>query len=151
MERILVGLHFHEVALEAVYRAVYLADRIRAGVYLLLVADPGRELADSATFSDLNESIKCGLNRTLELAREAGVTVESYVVQGRYEEEVIRFVRQKGITLLVFGLPEADAKTTREFGRALRNIRNQVSCAIELVRPKEPLFDAGESGDRVDQ
>jgi hypothetical protein len=75
----------------------------------------------------------------IEKARSNGVIVHYYIVQGIFEAEVIRFVTEKKITLLILGLPHGDSEGSVEFNKALYAIRQNVRCAIELVRRKEPL------------
>jgi nucleotide-binding universal stress UspA family protein len=125
--------------LAAVYRAIHLAERIKANVHILLVCcqEPASSPVDA--FTGLEEAAKKHLELMVEKARSNGVSVHYYIVQGIFEAEVIRFVTEKKITLLILGLPHGDSEGSVEFNKALYAIRQNVRCTIELVRRKEPL------------
>jgi nucleotide-binding universal stress UspA family protein len=125
--------------LAAVYRAIHLAERIKANVHILLVwyPEPAASLADD--FKGLEDAAKKHLELMIENARSNGVSVHCYIVKGNFEAEVIRFVAEKKITLLILGLPHGDSERSVEFNKTLNGIRQNVRCAIELVRRKEPL------------
>jgi nucleotide-binding universal stress UspA family protein len=141
MERILVGMDIREAALGAVYRAIHLAIRIKASVHILIVSDAGAALSGEDVLSELEGSVRKRLDLMIEMGRSEGVTINYYVSQGDYEEEVIRFVEENNITLLVLGFldDEPKKKTGRDFRRSLSNIRKRINCSIELVHQKESL------------
>ena len=148
MERILVGMDIRETSLGAVYRAIHLAIRIKAPVYILVVTDDGVKSSGDDVLAALEGSVRKKLDLMIQLGRSEGVTVNYYVTQGVYEEEVIRFVEEKDVTLLVLGFVDENPKTKaeREFRKSLGNIRKRVNCSIELVHQKEPSLLA-EEGD----
>jgi nucleotide-binding universal stress UspA family protein len=125
--------------LAAVYRAIHLAERIKANVHILLIwyQEPASSQVDA--FTGLEDAAKKHLELMIEKARANGVSVHYYVSKGTFEDEVIRFVAEKKVTLLILGLPQGDAERSVEFNKALYAIRQNVRCAIELVRRKEPL------------
>ena len=125
--------------LAAVYRAIHLAERIRANVHILLVChqEPASSPADA--FTGLEDAAKKHLELMIEKARSSGVNVNYHIAYGNFEAEVIRFVAEKKITLLILGLPYGDSESSVEFNNALYGIRQSVRCAIELVRRKKPL------------
>jgi nucleotide-binding universal stress UspA family protein len=125
--------------LAAVYRAIHLAERIKANVHILLVwyQDPASSPADA--FTGLEDAAKKYLELMIEKARSNRVSVHYHIANGIFEAEVIRFVAEKKITLLILGLPHGDSEGSVEFNKALYAIRQNVRCAIELVRRKEPL------------
>jgi nucleotide-binding universal stress UspA family protein len=141
MERILVGMDIREAALGAVYRAIHLAIRIKASVHILIVSDAGAALSGEDVLNALEGSVRKRLDLMIEMGRSEGVTINYYVSQGDYEEEVIRFVEENSITLLVLGFldDEPKKKTGRDFRRSLSNIRKRINCSIELVHQKESL------------
>ncbi len=125
--------------LAAAYRAIHLAERIKAKVHCLLIyQNPASSRTD--TFTGLDDAAKKHLELMIEKARSNGVSVHYYIATGNFETEVIRFVAEKKITLLILGLPHGESENALEFKKSLNAIRQNVRCAIELVRRKEPLI-----------
>jgi len=125
--------------LAAVYRAIHLAERIKANVHILLVWHQEPVSAPAGAFTGLEDAANNHLELMIENARSNGVNVHYHIANGNFEDEVIRFVAKKKITLLILGLPYGDSDSSVEFNKALYGIRQNVRCAIELVRRKEPL------------
>jgi nucleotide-binding universal stress UspA family protein len=146
MERILVGMDIRETSLGAVYRAIHLAMRIKAPVFILLVSNAEANSSGNEISKALEGSVRKRLELMIEMGRSQGVNVNYYVTQGDFEEEVIRFVEEKNVTLLVLGLAEDGSKTKTglEFRKTLSNIRKRVNCSIELVHQKESSHLEGE-------
>jgi nucleotide-binding universal stress UspA family protein len=147
MERILVGMDVQEAALGAVYRAIHLAQRIKAPVYILMVSSPSADMAGEEVSEELEGSARKRLELMIEMGRSDGVTINYYLARGDYEEEVIRFVEEKNITLLMLGFLEDEPgrKTIRGFRKTLSNIRKRINCSIELVYQKgSSLFEGDE-------
>ena len=154
MEQILVSMDIRQEAdspfpllnqdetggfLAAVYRAIHLAERIKANVHILLVWCQEPAASPTETFTGLEDAAKKHLELMIEKARSNGVSVHYYISKGNFEDEVIRFVAEKKITLLILGLPYGNSESSVEFNKVLYAIRQNVRCAIELVRRKEPL------------
>ena len=154
MEHILVSMDIRQAAdisfplfqqermegfLGAVYRAIHLAERIHATVHILLVltSKPPALAVDKA--DDMKRLARKHLDLMIEKARSIGITVYYYMTIGDFETEIIRFVAEHKITMLILGLPNSGAGTAAEFQRTLCNIRQNIRCTIELVRRKEPL------------
>jgi nucleotide-binding universal stress UspA family protein len=125
--------------LAAVYRAIHLAERIKANVHILLVWYPEPASLPVDAFTGLEDAAKNHLELMIEKVRSNGVNVHYHIANGNFEDEVIRFVLEKKITLLILGLPHGDSEGSVEFNKTLYAIRQNVRCAIELVRRKEPL------------
>jgi len=124
--------------LAAVYRAIHLAERIKANVHILLVWYQEPASSPAGAFTGLEDAAKKHLELMIEKARSNGVSIHYHIANGNFEDEVIRFVAEKKITLLILGLPYGDSESSVEFNKALYAIRQNVRCAIELVRRKEP-------------
>ncbi len=154
MEHILVSMDIRQVAeipfslfpqehlegfLGAVYRAIHLAERIRATVHILLVLTqkPPAHLVDKA--ADMERLAQKHLDLMVEKARASGVNVHFYMTAGNFETEVIRFVAEHKITMLILGSPNSGSGAAAEFQKTLSSIRQNIRCTIELVRRKEPL------------
>lgn len=114
----------------AVYRAIHLAERIKAGVHILSVSD-------QSALTDPDEAAKKYLELLIETARADGITINYYITKGIFEDEVIWFVRENKITLLVLGIPDGVSESAKAFRKSLGKIRQNVNCTIELVRRKE--------------
>jgi len=125
--------------LAAVYRAIHLAERIKANVHILLVWYQEPVSSPAGAITGLEDAAKKHLDLMIEKARSNGVNIHYHIANGNFEDEVIRFVAEKKITLLILGLPHGETESSAEFNKSLYAIRQNVRCAIELVRRKEPL------------
>ncbi|MFZ3047743.1 MAG: universal stress protein [Desulfatirhabdiaceae bacterium] len=124
--------------LEAVYHAIHLAERIGATVDLLLVLNPGSGLSSVNPLIDLETLARKHLELLIEKARSNGVNVRCHSTIGNFEEEVIRFITDNKISLLILGMPDAASGSAETFKDVLLKIGQNVPCTIELVRRKEP-------------
>ena len=134
MERILVALDPGRTTLWAAVHGINLARRIKAKVYVLVVtssAEPGGEEAY------IQKTIKKELEPLIDEARSEGVWIDFYVAYGKFHEEVIRFIKENKITLLIVGVLVSGKKTiSAKFSDMLEEIRRRVSCRIEMVNEK---------------
>lgn len=135
MERILVGLDSTLHGKEALWRAMELTKRIAARLYVLVVLTPDAPL-EGTSENALSSAVKSRLEMLRQWAQEEGVPVDCFVTQGKFEEEVVHFVKQHKITLLV---AESSTGETRQNERdqALESIRHRVQCRLEMVTPKK--------------
>jgi nucleotide-binding universal stress UspA family protein len=135
MERILVGTSPRHGALSALTRAISLAKRIEARVHVLFVAPPEGNVP-----SGLPDDKALAEQRRLRLlaqqAAQEGVGVESFMTEGAYEEEVIRFAREHRITLLVLESGDGDGRGAQRDDQSLKQILHGISCRVELVSPR---------------
>jgi len=80
------------------------------------------------------------VRRRLELmteeARAKGVAIERYDTEGAYDEEVIRFVREHKISLLVVESSEGDHRQSGWSELEFQNIRHRIACRVERVSPR---------------
>jgi nucleotide-binding universal stress UspA family protein len=136
MERILVSLDGRHAAWEALARAVSLAARIEARVFVLLVSPP-----DTGALGPAEADIRAALRRRLELAIEAakaeGISIDFFMTEGAYEEEVIRFIEHHRITLLVADGGDGQSRRASR-DAALDWILHRATCRVELVTPRKP-------------
>jgi hypothetical protein len=107
---------------------------------------PGRT-AGTAEKHSTSGGVRERLELLIELAKSEGVRVDYFISEGGYEEEVIRFIDQNRITLLVAESPgEANYNSEREFAQISR-IRHRIACRVELVSPRKTQnLSKGESG-----
>jgi len=135
MERILVGLDSTFNSKEALWRAMELTKRIAAKLYVLVVLTPDAPLEGTGE-NALSSAVKSRLEILRQWAQEEGVPLACFVTQGRFEEEVIRFVKQHKITLLVAESSAGEARHN-ERDQVLEAIRHRVQCRLEMVAPKK--------------
>ncbi len=133
MEKILVGIEAQRGAWEALGRAFSLAERLSAHVSVLLVYP--EDLVDGVVVSG-EESAKERVKLMLEDAESKGISVEFYVSSGSYEEEVISFVNEHGITHLIVEQTDEGSKEGLKCSKAHQNIRHRVQCRMEIVQKR---------------
>ncbi len=134
MERILVSMSNRMVPWEALTRSVALAKRINAQVFVLTVVGPGKS-ADS-----VDPENRTKLEQLVEAAGEDGVHIDSFISEGNYEDEVIRFVKQNRITLLVTEYGTGGCREQEREQISLQQIRHRISCRVEIVTPRKSDF-----------
>ena len=98
MERILVSMEAHRVAWEALSRAFSLAERTGTGVSVLLVHP---ERAQSRPLGKEEHPVREKLELIIRNLKPESISPAIYMAEGPYEEEVIRFVAEYGITHLI--------------------------------------------------
>lgn len=133
MERILVGATPRHGAFAALTRAISLARRIGAKVHVLFVT-PGPDGRPGPAIPPGADGDGGRLRLLVQRAQEQGVGIEYFVSEGGYEEEVIRFARDRKITLLV--AESADGEGRPAEAQSLKRILHGISCRVELVSPR---------------
>jgi nucleotide-binding universal stress UspA family protein len=137
MEKILVGMNPVSASFWAGLHALNLAKRIDARICFLRVvnsrsSEDRSHRADQDTLSDVTKR----LDHFVEKARAEGIPVDCYVSEGDYESELVRFVQEKGITMLILGAPEGHGLPPARFSAFLDRIRHRVDCRIEVLHEK---------------
>jgi K+-sensing histidine kinase KdpD len=122
-ERILVPLGPHNKDLKGVHHALALAERMQASVYVLLL----ESLADGEDLMPWEEAILELINN----AREAGLAVSYHIAKGSFEEEVLAFILEEDIHLIVFGGDEA------YMAPSLLRIKSRAPVQIIQVKKKD--------------
>ena len=75
------------------------------------------------------------ISALIEEARSDGIPVECYVACGHFEKEVVSFVEENRITLMVVESPHKKIPGD-ESGDFLNKIRHRIECPIEVVNEK---------------
>jgi nucleotide-binding universal stress UspA family protein len=136
MERILVSMTPRHGAFAALTRAISLAKRISAKVHVLFVNPPPEgEARNAPPMAEADDRRR--LRLMVQQAQEEGVGIEHFVTEGNYEEEVIRFARDRKITLLVSESADGEGRTSERDAQSLRRILHGISCRVELVTPRK--------------
>jgi nucleotide-binding universal stress UspA family protein len=118
-------------------RAISLARRIDARLYALLLAPPSAKPVATAGGNSTAGDVRKRLELLIELAKSEGVQVDYFISEGSYEEEVIRFVEQNRITLLVAESAEDENSNPERELAQIRRIGHRVTCRVELVSPRK--------------
>ena len=137
MERILVGLQPGESKLWAGIHALNLAKRINAEVSFLLVMEPGNDPEEDGLKERQQGSMMKSLGPLIEQGRSEGIRVDYYVTHGKVESELVRFIRENKITMLVVGSSFDPKDSSGIFGDLLEKIRHRIDCRIEVVYEKD--------------
>ena len=136
MEKILVGLDPGKTSLWAAIHALNLAKRIRAKVFFLLVIDPAVKESKESLIRQINASMKEDLESLIEKGISDGIPVDYYIAYGQYESELVEFVKENRITMLVVGSPTPKDGFLENFDDLLQKIRHRIDCRIEVVHEK---------------
>ncbi|PIP42614.1 MAG: hypothetical protein COX19_00520 [Desulfobacterales bacterium CG23_combo_of_CG06-09_8_20_14_all_51_8] len=144
MVKILVGIDAKMTGLWSVVYALNLAKRMDVKIAILLVSDNASPSSSSLSTSKQEEpekdetAIKRRLEKLITDGRSEGISVDYYLADGSYKEEIIKFIKEKGITLLVVDFPSADLKEASEkFPELLGEIKLRTHCRIEVVHQKD--------------
>ncbi|TKB28529.1 universal stress protein [Desulfopila sp. IMCC35006] len=136
MEKILVAINSRHGAWEALSHACSLAKRIDATLNVLLVVPLNRGRI-SCHAQEVEEAIRKKLELLIEAAKAEGVQINYFITEGEYAQEVISFVNNNKISLLIH---EADDKKARSADKELvfvRSLRHKISCTVEIVFTKK--------------
>lgn len=139
MERILVIIHNQHYSWEAMGRAVSLAKRINARVFVLKIFSPD-EKETGVVEQDMKTSAGHRLENMIQAARADSVRIEYFVTEGDFEEEVIRFVEHNRISILVVEPGSWETKSPENPEKGLgpfQEILYRISCRVEMVSPKK--------------
>ena len=136
MERILVGLDLEKTSLWAAVHALNLAKRIQARVYFLLVIDPAAKGSEGSLMRQVEASMKASLESLIKEGIADGIPVDYYISYGQYDNELVKFVKENRITMLVVGSPTPQDGHLEDFDDLLEKIRHRIDCRIEVVHEK---------------
>ena len=139
MKRIMAVLETGDTNLWSAVHAINLAQRLGGKVFILRVFP----LEKSGEGLPLPEERKGVLQERLEDLIEQGrsqaVSVDYHIAHGSYEDELVRFVRETEIDILVLPAPDLFRRGQRHKEISLESIRHRVNCRIELVYEKPDL------------
>ncbi len=140
MENILVAIDGRHAAWEALSRAGSLATRVQVQLSVLLVS-PSPALTLSHAELQLETTVRERLELMLEAMKAEGVRINYFVTEGSYEEEVIAFVLNNRVTLLVYEATDGDVRCFDRESPSLGAIRHRIACRVEVVAPKKHTFN----------
>ncbi|MBU2489687.1 MAG: universal stress protein [Proteobacteria bacterium] len=138
MQKILVGIDGKTESLWPVIHALSLAQRVDMKVSVLFFEGPEPRKGGKFKPAPPDSGIKAELEALIRQGRLDGIVVDYYVAHGVYKDELIRFIRENGITLLVMELPSGRSEGSSEgIGELLDEVKLRSGCRIELVLLKD--------------
>ncbi|MBW1735984.1 MAG: universal stress protein [Deltaproteobacteria bacterium] len=133
MKRILVGIDSRRPGLWACIHAMSLAKRMGACVSFLLVGNvKGVIPAEDAAEEGIN-LLREKLEGMIEKGRSEDISVDFYITHGDFEKELLKFIRENRVTLLVLQAPGDGKTASQEFSDFLEKISRRIDCRIEVV------------------
>jgi len=136
MEKILVGMYPGKTSLWAAVHALNLSKRINAKLYFLLVIDPVANGSDESLMRQEETSMKSSLESLIEEGISDGIPVDYYITYGQYDNELVKFVKENKITMLVVGSSTPQEGRFDDLEDLLEKIRHRIDCRIEVVHKK---------------
>ena len=113
-----------------------MARRIDAKLYALLVLPPSGSGAGTE-----ERNAPCMTRERIELmieiAKSEGSRIDYFISEGNYEDEVIRFVEQNRITLVIAESPDGENPGCERDLAQIRKIQHRIACRVELVSPRK--------------
>ena len=136
MEKILVGLEAKRKTLWPVIYALSLAKRMDVRIDILLVDDSAGSSKGKSGASENVSDVKDQLESMILNGRSEGILIDYYITGGAFTNELIKFIQEKKINLLILGLPDERKRTVRNIPELLKEIRLRTNCRIEVVNQK---------------
>ncbi len=122
-KRILVPLGPQSKDLKGIYHALALAERMRAKIHILQIENQ----RDGDERNSWKEKVLLDLVNT---ALQEGLTVSHHIAYGKLEEELMEFIKNESIELVVLG--EED-----QMAQSLIRIRAKIPFQIIQVKEKD--------------
>ena len=138
MEKILVGIDSKTASMLSVIYALNLAKRMDVKISILLVIDPTRMSGKPAQAAQNESEIKKRLEKFILDGRSDGIAIDFFVTYGAFKEELIKFIQEEKINLLVVDSPFSDRKVASEkLPELFGEIKLRSHCRIEVVYKKD--------------
>jgi K+-sensing histidine kinase KdpD len=138
MNRILVAIETGHGGVSAAVYALNLAQRIQAQIFFLLIDSHGDEINTTAAETNDEYTVQKQLQSLISSSSgKDGVKVNFYMAEGTYESELVNFVQQNRISLLIVGFPTSGQQDgAGRFLERLMNIKQKINCRIMIVSEK---------------
>lgn len=136
MERILVAMDTIRTHLFAIIHALHLARRINAKVLFLLVFPIEKTNPEDPSKKSHESAVKKRVDAVIEEARADGIMVDYYITYGDFESELVSFIQDNNITLLVVECPVVRGVAEEACRDLLDKLRHRINCRIEVVNVK---------------
>jgi len=136
MKRIMAVLETGETKLWQAVHAVNLAKRVGGKVFILRILPSAKNEEIVLLPEGGKEVWQQRLEDLIDEARSQGISVDYQIAYGSYEDELVRFIRETKIDILVLIAPHLVAPGRRQRAISLESVRHRVNCRIELVYEK---------------
>ena len=136
MKKILVALETGETHLWPAVHAINLAKRMGGRVTVLRMLPTGTNEEHLSHQKRGQGQLREKLETLIEKARSQGVSVEYHIAHGNYEDELVKFIREAKVDILVLAEPHLLRRGRRDRKSSVSSIRHRVNCRIELVYEK---------------
>ncbi len=125
--KILIPLGSTDGGLPSIHYALALAKRLESKLYIFqLQRRPMKE-------DTVNRRFEKTLVELINTGRQAGLSISHHLADSNFEEEIVRFVRNEGIDVVVFGVDDGPC------ARVLRGVKSKVSLPIIQVRERDHI------------
>jgi len=139
MKRIMAVLEAGETNLWSAVHAINLAQRLGGKVFILRIL-PSEKSGKSVELQEERKGVlQERLEALIEQGRSQAVSVDYHIAHGSYEDELVRFIREIQIDILVLPAPHLFRYGQRHKEISPESIRHRVNCRIELVHEKPDL------------
>ncbi len=141
MKRIMAVLEASEANLWSAIHAINLAQRLGGKVFILRIFPSEENREGKASQEESNGMLQQRLEALIEQARSQAVSVDYHIAFGSYEGELVRFIRETKIDIMVLIAPHLVTPGRRQKAISLESVRHRVNCRIELVyeKPEYPV------------
>ena len=141
MKRIMAVLEANETSLWSAIHAINLSQRLGGRVFILRFFPPEKDREGGASQEERNGMLQQRLEALIEQARSQTVSVDYHIAFGSSEDELVRFIRETKIDILVLIAPHLVTPGRRQRAISLESVRHRVNCRIELVyeKPEYPV------------
>ena len=136
MKRILVALETNERQLWPAVHAINLAKRTGGSVTVLRIFSNDENTEHLSYQEARRGQLRERLETLIEHARAQGVSVEYHIANGNYEDELVKFIREAKVDILVLAAPHLLRRGRKDRESSISSIRHRVNCRIELVYEK---------------
>jgi hypothetical protein len=138
MERILVGIEAKSTDLLSVIYALNLAKRMDVKISVLLIIEPTSGSGKPEETSPDEYAIKKRLEKFILDGRSEGTAIDFFVTYGPFKEELIKFILEEKISLLVVDSPFPDRIAgSKKLPALYGEIKLRTHCRIEVVHKKD--------------
>lgn len=131
MEKILVAMDTRMTSVWSLVYALNLAKRMQVRVSILLFSAPSVSEPEKQDKAAKKGFIKQEIEKLIFEGRSEGISIDYFHTSGTYREEIIRFIQEKKIDLLV--IEKTMPENMNEF---VEEIKLRTFCRIELVHPR---------------
>jgi|GEM_PF-1108657 len=134
MKNVLIVVDKSESSLWLAYYAMGLTRRMAVNVSILLVVDEefDGEAGDDEQWIGSPEK---RLESILAEGRSEGTRLDYYVVRGRMEEEIPKFIRENSVTKLFIGAPPSGRQSLySKLMKVIDAVNTTTRCEVEVVQ-----------------